>query len=222
MNAHPAIVPLGDQAVLRYFSDEMSAVRFARDVRSAGLSWLVDVVPAYASVGVFFDAGQVCFAEVERTLMNLPSAQDLAEELGRHFVIPCCYEMQLDLTRVAEHTGLSAHEIIARHSGREYTVFAIGFAPGFPYLGYLTPELCGVPRLPSPRLRVEPGSVGLTGKQTGIYPLVRPGGWNIIGRTPLTLVDVEDNFFPLRVGDHVSFKPIDEAEFTRLEGERLT
>ena len=100
-------------------------------------------------------------------------------------------------------------------------MYAIGFVPGFPYLGYLPAELCGVGRLPSPRLRVEPGSVGLTGKQTGIYPLPRPGGWNILGRTPLTLVDVADGYFPLRVGDRVRFSRIDEAEYHRREGERI-
>jgi inhibitor of KinA len=92
--------------------------------------------------------------------------------------------------------------------------------PGFPYLGYLPAELCGVGRLPSPRTRVEPGSVGLTGRQTGIYPLPRPGGWNLIGRTPLTIVDVAAGFFPLRVGDRVQFARIDEKRFAELEGER--
>ena len=97
--------------------------------------------------------------------------------------------MQLDLERVAEHLRLTVAEVIALHSSCDYTVHAIGFAPGFPYLGYLPPPLCGVPRLPAPRLRVEPGSIGLTGRQTGIYPLARPGGWNLIGRTPLVLVE---------------------------------
>jgi inhibitor of KinA len=101
-------------------------------------------------------------------------------------------------------------------------VYAIGFVPGFPYLGYLPTELCGVGRLPSPRVRVEPGSVGLTGRQTGIYPLPRPGGWNLIGRTPLTIVDVASGFFPLRVGDSVRFERIDEKGYRELEGERLT
>jgi inhibitor of KinA len=103
----------------------------------------------------------------------------------------------------------------------DYTVWAIGFCPGFPYLGYLCPELCGVPRLPSPRLRVETGTVGLTGRQTGIYTEPRPGGWNLIGRTPLELVNVKDGYFPLRTGDRVRFERIDEAEFGRLQGQRL-
>src|SRR2546428_14004780 len=136
--------------------------------------------------------------------------------------IPCCYELQLDLARVAQHLGLSADEIIRLHSETEYTVYAIGFCPGFPYLGYLPEELCGVPRLESPRPRLDAGSVGLTGRQTGIYTEPRPGGWNIIGRTPLELVHVADGYFPLRTGDKVKFTRLDEKEFNRLRGLRLT
>ena len=123
---------------------------------------------------------------------------------------------------MAERNGLSTDDVIRLHSGTEYVVYAIGFCPGFPYLGYLPPELCGVPRLPAPRLRVEEGSVGLTGRQTGIYTQVRPGGWNLVGRTPLVLVDVADGYFPLRTGDRVTFARIDEGEYRRLEGERLS
>jgi inhibitor of KinA len=122
---------------------------------------------------------------------------------------------------VAQATGLTAEEVVALHTSAEYTVYAIGFCPGFPYLGYLPEALCGVPRLPAPRLRVEPGSVGLTGRQTGIYTEARPGGWNLVGRTPLTLVDVSDGYFPLRTGDRVRFERVDEAEFHRLLGRRL-
>ena len=129
--------------------------------------------------------------------------------------------MQLDLPRVCAATGRSADEVIRLHAATTYTVHAIGFVPGFPYLGYLPKELCGVGRLPSPRVRVEPGSVGLTGRQTGVYPLPRPGGWNLIGRTPLTIVDVAGGFFPLRVGDAVRFERIDETRYRELEGERL-
>src|SRR5262249_36917395 len=98
---------------------------------------------------------------------------------------------------------------------------AIGFSPGFPYLGYLPTALCGVPRLTAPRLHVEPGSVGLTGRQTGIYPEARPGGWNLIGRTPLVLVDVVDGYFPLRTGDRVRFARNAEGEFRGRAGQRL-
>ncbi len=89
--------------------------------------------------------------------------------MGRRHVIPCCYELGPDLARVAEQTGRASDGVIRLHAGTEYVVYAIGFCPGFPYLGYLPPELSGVPRLSTPRLRVEAGSVGLTGRQTGIY-----------------------------------------------------
>ena len=136
-------------------------------------------------------------------------------------MIPCCYERQLDLAHVAEHTGLKEEEVIRLHLETEYTVYAIGFCPGFPYLGYLPRALCGVPRLATPRVRVDAGSVGLTGRQTGIYTEPRPGGWNLIGRTPLELVNLADGYFPLRTGDRVRFRRVDETEFKNLLGQRL-
>jgi inhibitor of KinA len=217
----PTVLPLGDQAVLVYLPDEDAAFRFASAVRAADFPWLVDVVPAYASVGIHYDADRVRQTDVDQALNSLRLPAGDSAPAGKTHIVPCCYEMQLDMARVSERTGLSEGEIIALHSKRDYSVYAVGFAPGFPYLGYLCGELSGVPRLPTPRLRVEPGSVGLTGKQTGIYPQVRPGGWNLIGRTPLTLVDVDDSYFPLRVGDRVTFQRIDEAAFRQLEGERL-
>jgi inhibitor of KinA len=217
------LTPLGDQAVLAYFDDEAAAVRFASAVRAAGPPWLFDVVPAYASAGVFFDADLIRTPEVMAWLESLDTLPPTHHSplAAHHFTIPVCYEMQLDLARVCEATGLSADEVIRLHVSAAYTVYAIGFVPGFPYMGYLPAELCGVGRLPSPRLRVEPGSVGLTGRQTGLYPLARPGGWNLIGRTPLAVVDVAAGFFPLRVGDAVRFARIDERRYRELEGERL-
>jgi inhibitor of KinA len=213
---------LGDQAALVYLPDEAAAWRFAAAARAAALPGRLDVVQAYASVAVFYDPGRTSFAAVADALRRLDAdAADFRPPAPRTHELPCCYELQLDLARVAEHTGLDAEEVIRRHTAAEYTVYAIGFCPGFPYLGYLPPELCGVPRLPAPRLRVEPGSVGLTGRQTGVYPLARPGGWNLIGRTPLVLADPAAGYFPLRVGDRVRFRRIDKDEFDRLHGERL-
>jgi inhibitor of KinA len=215
------LVPLGDAAILAYLPDEPAAVRFAAAVRAANPPWLEDVVPAYASAGVFFDADRTRTSDVLRWLEALAVPVGEAA-VGRAFVIPVCYEMQLDLARVCEHTGLSADDAIRLHTATEYTIHAIGFVPGFPYMGYLPSALRGVSRLASPRVRVEPGSVGLTGRQTGIYPLARPGGWNLIGRTPLVIVDVADDFFPLRVGDCVRFERISESRYRELEGERLS
>jgi inhibitor of KinA len=225
------LVPLGDQAILAYLPDEAAAVAFAAAVRAAAPPWLQDVVPAYASVGVFFDADRIQSAAVRDWLLacerhqlpelNAKTGEADAPRSPRTFIVPVCYEFAPDLARVCEHTRLSADDVICRHTTTEFTVYAVGFVPGFPYMGYLPAELCGVPRLPTPRVRVEPGSVAITGKQTAIYPQPSPGGWNLIGRTPLVIVDVATGFFPLAVGDTVRFTRIDEAEFRRREGERL-
>jgi len=222
----PPIVPLGDQAVLAYLPDEATAVEFASVVRGANLSWLEDVVPAYSSVGVFFDADQIGTSRVTAWLLERATsargqqAQSTPPQ-SRLQVIPVCYDFGPDLPRVCEQTRLSADEVIRLHSSTEFTVYAIGFVPGFPYMGYLPKELCGVPRLESPRVRVEPGSVGITGRQTAIYPQASPGGWNLIGRTPLTIVEVAAGYFPLRVGDRARFTPIDAKRHAELEGKRL-
>jgi inhibitor of KinA len=218
-----SFLPLGDQAVLAYLADEAAAWLFAAAVRQANEPWLVDVVQAYTSVAVFFDLDKIQYAEVVKQLRRLGSECKISEVLPevRCHRIPCCYELQLDLARVAEHSGLLIEEVIRLHAEEEYTVYAIGFCPGFPYLGYLPPGLSGVPRLAAPRVRVEAGSVGLAGRQTGIYTEARPGGWNLIGRTPLQLVDVADGYFPLRTGDRVRFERIDETRYRQLLGERI-
>jgi inhibitor of KinA len=213
---------LGDQAVLASFADERAALHWTAAVRGLGAPWLVDVVQAYTTVAVYFDLELTTFAEVSRALPPTATPAGSAEAaVGRLHHIPCCYDKQLDLERVARHTGLSPAEVVALHAATEYTVYAVGFCPGFPYLGYLPGSLCGVPRLETPRLRVPAGSVGLTGRQTGIYTLERPGGWNLIGRTPLRLVDVAEGYFPLRTGDRVRFVPVGVDEYRRLDGRRL-
>jgi inhibitor of KinA len=216
-----SLQPLGDQAVLASFDAESDALRWAAAVRRLGTPWLVDVVQAYRTVAVYFDLDQTTLVAVMQDLdaLSREGIQEEAETRLHH--VPCCYEFSLDLSRVAAATGLSEDEIIRLHLASEYTVYAIGFCPGFPYLGYLPSPLCGVSRLPAPRLRVEAGSVGLTGRQTGIYTEARPGGWNLIGRTPLELVHVADGYFPLRTGDRVRFVRIDETAFGQLCGQRL-
>ena len=222
----PSFLPLGDQAAMAYFADEAAALRFAAAVRHAKPNWIVDIVQAYTSVAVFFDLQRMKFGQAVAELEKISNSESSISDLGldsqiRHHEIPCCYELELDLARVAEQVHLPPDQVIRLHLQTEYTVYAIGFCPGFPYLGYLPQALCGVPRLDSPRKLLEAGSVGLTGRQTGIYTLPRPGGWNIIGRTPLELVHVADGYFPLRTGDKIKFTRIDEKEFGRLRGNRL-
>lgn len=212
--------PLGDQAVLVHCDAEHQAARLAAAVRAARPGWLQDVVLAYSSVAVFFDVVHAKFNEIAQWLTELPVPSTKPLPV-REVNIPCCYELGPDLERIAAAKNLTSADVIRLHSAQTYTVFAVGFCPGFPYLGYLPDELAGVPRLESPRLRVEPGSVGLTGRQTGIYPLVRPGGWNLVGRTPLQLVDLDDDYFALAPGDRVTFVAISQTEYQRLLGERI-
>src|SRR5437588_9130336 len=130
-----SLVPLGDQAALAYFADEAAALRFADAVRADNAPWLVDVVQAYASVAVFFDLDRTRYRDVAECLRALDARASnqpltVAGQLHR---IPCRYDMQVDLARVVEHTKLSADEVIRLHGETEYTVYAIGFCPGFPY-----------------------------------------------------------------------------------------
>jgi inhibitor of KinA len=211
---------LGDQAVLAYCDDENGALAWASAVRSAELPWRLDVVQAYTSVAVYYDIAQIDYTAAVAALPRA-TGESSPTAKGKQHRIPCCYELGLDFAALQQHSGLTRERIVKLHAGTWYTVYAIGFCPGFPYMGYLPEAIAGLPRLPSPRLRVEAGSVGLTGRQTGIYTEPRPGGWNIVGRTPLELVNVADGYFPLRTGDQVRFEPIDESEYRRLLGERL-
>lgn len=217
------IVPLGDSAVLAYMPTEQEAIALAALARQQAPRWLRDAYAAYNTVAVFFDLLEADSKTVVDQLKawQAKTGTSMLAASGRTHSIPCSYELQLDLDRIAEASGLTGAEAIRLHQSTEYCVYAIGFCPGFPYLGYLPDALANVPRLPSPRLRVEAGSIGLTGRQTGIYTEPRPGGWNLIGRTPLTLVDVADGYFPMQAGDRVRFVPIDADEFRRLKGERL-
>lgn len=203
--------PIGDQGVMARFDDENRAICWAEAVRRAAPPWLLDVVQAYKAVAVYHDLNAIAAVQAMAWLDNVvPVDASLAGNLHE---IPVCYDLGPDLEAIAAHTRLSVQEVICLHSSIEYTVYSIGFCPGFPYLGYLPEPLCGVPRRASPRMRVEPGTVGLTGRQTGIYTQPRPGGWALIGRTPLQLVDVEREYFPLRTGDRVRFRPIDRETF---------
>jgi KipI family sensor histidine kinase inhibitor len=134
--------------------------------------------------------------------------------------LPVLYDGE-DLPEVAGRLDLTIPEVIALHAGRDYDVFAIGFLPGYPYAGYLPPELSGLPRRGEPRVRVPAGSVAIAGRQTAVYPAESPGGWHLLGRTPLRIVDVEAGEFPIRAGDRIQFVPIDAKEFEERRGEPL-
>jgi KipI family sensor histidine kinase inhibitor len=213
------IEPLGDRAFLARFADEAAAAGWAETVRAAAPAGVLDIVLAYDSAAVYADPDAVDLEALEAWLRGVRAAPADATT-GRLVRLPVLYDGE-DLAEVAARVGLSVAEVIARHSGRDYRVFAIGFLPGYPYAGDLPDELAGLPRRDSPRVRVPAGSVGITGRQTGVYPQESPGGWHLLGRTPLRIVDVQRGRFPIRAGDRLRFVPIDEAEFRARRGELL-
>ncbi|MFM1851194.1 MAG: hypothetical protein RIS54_878 [Verrucomicrobiota bacterium] len=178
---------------------------------------LVAVVPAYATVTVFYDLTRIgsfdgfCRDLQERAGRSVPRA--VAK--GQLISIPVCYggECGPDLMTVARHSGLAAREVAELHAAETYVVGAIGFSPGFPYLVGLPAKL-HTPRRSTPRTQVPAGSVAIGGGQTGVYPVASPGGWNLIGRTPLKLFDPSaEEPTQLRVGDRLRFKAITAEEF---------
>jgi KipI family sensor histidine kinase inhibitor len=211
--------PLGDRAFLARFATETEARHWAAAVRSRRPTGLIEVVLAYHTAAVFVDPDLVDLAEFESVLRGVAPEGEQPPP-GRLVELPVLYDGE-DLPDVAGRLGLSEAEVIASHSGRDYDVFAVGFQPGFPYAGYLPEALARLPRRDSPRVRVPEGSVAIAGRQTGVYPRETPGGWHLLGRTPLRIVDVEGGHFPIRAGDRLRFVPVDEREFSALRGKIL-
>lgn len=190
-------------------------------VEASPFPGFVEAVPTYRSLAVCFDPLRAPDPDqLERLLLEMSEAPlEAGPSGGGRVLVPVCYEGDFapDLSRVAEHTGLSPDEVVRRHSGAECYCYMLGFTPGFSYLGGMDATL-ETPRLPEPRERIPAGSVGIAGKQTGIYPIDSPGGWNLIGRTPLRLFD-PGRPVPifLNAGMWVRFVPIPMGGFERLE-----
>lgn len=194
--ASPVFAPLGDAAILVTLGDSIARTLNSRvhacaaAVRAARLPEVLDIVPAYASFAVHYDPSAATADELTaalRAIVTAPLADEPAAGEARTVVIPVHYAGP-DLGAVADATGLSVEDVIARHSSVEYFVYMLGFAPGFAYLGDLDPAL-HLPRRESPRTRVPRGSVAIAGAQTAVYPLETPGGWHLIGSTDLALFD---------------------------------
>jgi KipI family sensor histidine kinase inhibitor len=215
------LVPLAESAWLARFATEVEAAAWAVAVREAqaGLPGVNEVVLAYRSVAVFAEPERSDPEAIESMLRAILASRFEAT-LGPIIEIPVMYDGD-DLDDVAVRLGLSRDAVIAAHSGSIYTVFALGFQPGFPYAGYLPEVLSGLARRGAPRPRVPAGSVAIAGVQTAIYPQASPGGWHLLGRTPLRIVDLGRALFPIRAGDRLRFVPIDDARFAERAGEFL-
>ena len=211
--------PLGDREFLANFPNEEQAAHWAALLEKLHYPGVVESVAAYRKVWIQADPDKADLILLSTQLQSLevPLGENSP---GKTFLIPTLYDGQ-DLVEVCETLALSRQELISAHCSRDYHVHAIGFQPGFPYAGDLPPALTGLTRRPSPRTQVPTGSVAIVGRQTAIYPSPSPGGWHLIGRTPLQIVDIEKNNFPLRAGDRLRFIPISEKEYESRRGESL-
>lgn len=232
------ITPLGDSALIVELGDAINEsthlrVQTAwRALAAAPLPGVSEAVPAYTTITIFYDpwvvvqAGAPADGIVEwlgtRVRERLKNPPKTAKTKPRTVEVPVCYggDFGPDLDRVATQAKLFPEEVVKRHAKAEYRVHLIGFAPGFPYLGGLPKELV-TPRHAKPRMAVPAGSVGIGGEQTGIYPQATPGGWNLIGRTPLRLFrPLENPPVLLQAGDIVKFYVITREEFKKIQEAR--
>ncbi len=230
----PVFVPIAEYALLVQWKNRIDPVLndavqgLYRTLSAMHLPGLLELVPAYSSLALVLDPDyfdrhfpeanplQVAQGWVEATLKSPGSFEAV---VGRPVEIPVCYEGDFapDLEQLAAWSGMTVSEIIALHTRPEYRVYLIGFLPGFAYMGTVD-ERIAAPRLARPREQVPAGSVGIAGRQTGIYPIESPGGWNLIGRTPLRLFDPQrPEPVLLRPGDQVRFRAISMLEFHQIE-----
>ena len=227
MANYPRIIPASDSAVLIEFGDSIDYAINARVYklqseieRSEIKDAVQEFIPSYRSLLVEYDVGKLSYGEMRDAVSEM--AENMRTDEGSivgtdqdAHQIPVAYGGDLgpDLETVAEHASLSVDEVIAIHSGTDYHVFMLGFAPGFPYLGGMD-ERIACPRLATPRTLVPAGSVGIAEAQTGVYPNASPGGWQLIGRTPIALFDADaDPPAAMLPGTKVNFVPISHEEY---------
>ena len=194
----------------------------SRRLREGFGEHLIDLVPSYTTLMVHYDLRHLLASEARRLIaLALDDLQPDTGGAGRSHCLPTWYDQSVgpELQSLAQRSGLSVSQVIERHSNHEYQVFALGFVPGFAFMG-LVEEALASPRLSTPRKRVAAGSVGIAERQTAAYPQASPGGWNLIGRTPVRLFDHNlDGYSLLQPGDRVRFAPVSHDEFIRLGGD---
>ena len=188
---------------------------------------IIEILPTYRSLLITYNPLEISFGNLKEIieLAFKKSETNESKSFSREIVeIPVFYggELGPDLDFVANYNQLSSEEVVKIHSSEEYLIYMIGFTPGFPYVGGMS-EKISTPRLQTPRTQITAGSVGIAANQTGIYPVESPGGWQLIGRTPLRLFDYrKENPFLLDAGHYLSFKPIDQNEFKKISNEVST
>lgn len=220
------IQPLGDVAIRICFGEGINegihqrVQRFTSKLQFANIPGIIEWVPAYNSVAIYYRPERISFQTLVETVEKIHhTSTGIAPLQPSVYEIPVYYggETGQDLPFIAQYHQMSEDEVISLHADKEYLIYMVGFVPGFPYLGGLSPKLA-VPRLEHPRPRVPAGSVGIGGEQTGIYPSEVPSGWRIIGLTPVKLFDMDAKHpFLLSAGNYIKFFPIDWQEYQRIK-----
>ena len=214
--------PAGDSALVVEFgqtideaiNDQVHAM--AGWVAQQRIRGVLEVLPTFRSLMIYYDPLRISYNKLVKRIGACPDFSDARSMVEKKILeVPCCYDGP-DLDSMEQLTGLPTDKIIEIHSGVDYKIYMMGFLPGFVYLGGLDPRICA-PRLETPRTRIEPGSVGIGGSQTGVYPVASPGGWRILGYTPLKFYDPsrEDPIL-CKAGEYIRFIPISRAEYERL------
>ena len=218
------ILPLGDNALLINFDQQIDpevhqqVVDLSEKLTAAHIRGIIYVQPAYCSLTIGYDHSEIEYQELKRSIQEIEPPAKVADMPGRSLVLPVCYQApyNLDLSEISKNAGLSEQEIIRLHTTTTYRVYLLGFLPGFPYLGVL-PEQLHFSRRAQPRIKISERSVGIAGKQTGIYPSESPGGWNILGRTPLPIFRTDSEHpFLFKTGDQVKFEAINSQTYTTI------
>ena len=223
--SYPRILPTGDRALTVEFGnsiDEKINARlmgFIRGLSQERIKGIEEFVPSFRSVLIHYNPAVLSYDKMSR-IVKQAADKPVTEETHKKRIVtvPVCYDERYgpDIKDVAEHAGLSVEEVISIHTSTPYLVYMLGFQPGFPYLGGLDKRIC-CPRLTTPRVRLEAGSVGIGGEQTGLYPMESPGGWRIIGVTPVRCYNPDkEKPIPYMAGDHIRFKSITREEFDEL------
>ena len=221
---------VGDSALAIVFEERIDPMINARvaavtaRLDALRLNAVLDVVPTYRSVTVYYDPLMVTDTSLKARLAQILNHHPRSHRTRTRIVdIPVCYdeEFGIDLRSIGDIAGLTRSRIVELHTSRVYRVYMLGFLPGFPYMAEV-PAALAMPRLTTPRRSVPAGSVGIADAQTGIYPMESPGGWRIIGRTPMQIYDPgRRRPFLLAAGDRVRFRPIDRKQFDQLCHERI-
>lgn len=217
-------LPCGDSAVTVEFGsvidESLNAAVHAFAAAAENLPAIQEVVPTYRSATVHYDPAELSYPQLLEKLAPLAASAGAARAEGPVVEIPVLYGGAYgpDLPEVAAHCGITPQQVVELHSAPDYRIYMLGFTPGFPYLGGMDPRLA-TPRRQEPRVRIPAGSVGIAGAQTGVYPIQSPGGWQLIGRTPLRLFDpARERPILLEAGQRIRFVPITQEEYDRLEG----